>query len=176
LQWLDLEGCNSWVLALAWGVAENGEREHPIRFNLASLTAQNITELGNSIGPNWNDSWSQIEYINLSQGHIPEDAKAVQSQPSGAIALELLSHLRSLGIRPDPQDEVILFGGLWEGLYRLHRGWIPWRSGSHWRAPRETWHEKLRKLRRLLKGKRIEVDFGWGNGIDEVGFRDKQRV
>jgi hypothetical protein len=81
LRWLDLEGCNEWLAALTWtGEIASGDRQW--------------AERGVERGPDWNGSWAQVKYVNVSQGFIPTDTKAVQSIPASVVACDLLLYLR----------------------------------------------------------------------------------
>lgn len=55
LQWLDLEGCASWLPALNWvGADPDGVPYRP-----------------GSVGPDWNGAWRDVEWISLGPGWIP---------------------------------------------------------------------------------------------------------
>jgi hypothetical protein len=55
LKWLDLEGCEDWIPALKWeDTGDDGEVHAP-----------------GSTGPEWNQSWRNIEYVRLGPGWLP---------------------------------------------------------------------------------------------------------
>jgi hypothetical protein len=111
LQWLDLEGCN-WLRALSW------RPESTQRPSIPSTTTAGISEdttvlhddvvdthgLVNHIdnwsadtlalGPDWNNAWCRIKYINLFQGWIPADIASLQKMPAGIVAVQLMGWLR----------------------------------------------------------------------------------
>jgi hypothetical protein len=108
LKWLDLEGCNDWLPALTWTQADDHGRDRwayrtsgrNSRLDIASRVSttgdlfeelQVPTVVG---GPDWNGSWAQIRYINVSQGVIPCDVAFLRSRPATVIAAELLFWLR----------------------------------------------------------------------------------
>jgi hypothetical protein len=105
LQWLDLEGCISWIPALTWCSSdERGPRDRWIdrTFQRSSRSAGSqdpfddaaFSESRNGPGPDWNGSWAQLAYVNISQGIIPRDVSAVRAYPAGIVAAELLLWLR----------------------------------------------------------------------------------
>lgn len=113
LKWLDLEGCNEWLPALTW--TQDNERRpdrwadrtfgrigYIARAMQAPTTNDPFEELQTSSvvrGPDWNGSWAQIKYINVSQGVIPCDVASVRSRPATVIAAELLLWLREKDVR-----------------------------------------------------------------------------
>jgi hypothetical protein len=123
LKWLDLEGCNEWLPALVWKEADlTGHRwtnrPRPTQtqdFSDAAVVPEPNDQLwsssrdhGSSIqGPDWNGSWGQVVYINVSQGAVPSDVEAVRRIPAGVIACELLSHLRDRDEEADENAEDI---------------------------------------------------------------------
>ena len=110
LTWLDLEGCNEWLPALAWqetgantrwtnrspqfGQANFSTGPTDVETEAAFWEARRNSEYGH--GPDWSGSWGQVIHVNVSQGIIPKDAASVRRLPSGIIACELLSYLRDL--------------------------------------------------------------------------------
>jgi hypothetical protein len=148
LQWLDLEGCN-WMKALT---------SHPGR--VPTDTAANIGMGGWSMehgipGPDWNDAWRRITYINVFQGWIPSDSQSLQNMPAGVVAVQLLRWLRD---NKDKED-------------------VKWRLNAQ-----ETGHavaewvnrEKVARLvglwiqgtRKQGEGPWCRIDFGWGSPSD----------
>lgn len=110
LQWLDLEGCN-WLRALSWRL-ESTQRP-PIPINVAdmsddtsALRDEYMTTYGvssqsdswstdtSALGPDWNNAWCRITYINLFQGWIPADIASLQKMPAGIVAVQLMGWLR----------------------------------------------------------------------------------
>lgn len=104
LRWLDLEGCNDWLPALTWtwNSIRRIDRWTDRTFGRLSSTNDGFEELLMSPkvhGPDWNESWSQVNYINVSQGVIPCDVASVISRPATVIARELLLWLREKDVR-----------------------------------------------------------------------------
>lgn len=86
LKWLDLEGC-TWMPALTFGLTEQAR--------IARMTVSDEwVKLPENIGPDWTTTWSQITYLNLSQGWIPQDAASIQRIPAGVLGVQLLGWLR----------------------------------------------------------------------------------
>jgi hypothetical protein len=85
LKWLDLEGCNEWLSALIWTNTDNRTYQWASNDSSASQAGS---------GPDWNGAWSQVKYVNISQGWMPANAAAVRAMPAGSIAIELLLWLR----------------------------------------------------------------------------------
>jgi hypothetical protein len=105
LQWLDLEGCADWTPALTWCSSDDrGPRDRWIdrTFGRSSSTTTSeglfdhaiSSDIRNGPGPDWNGSWAQLTYANISQGIIPRDVSAVRAYPAGIVAAELLLWLR----------------------------------------------------------------------------------
>jgi hypothetical protein len=138
LQWLDLTGCNSWLVALTW-------KPKPFVSLGPSYTYAVV---------DWLDAWGQVTHINVSQGGVPTDIHTIRSLPSGIIACELLIYLRAQG----QSDEV--------GRSSLPRD-QPSQSEHivrHWLETEKTARSvrnKIRLLRAQAKGKWCEFDHGW---------------
>jgi hypothetical protein len=105
LQWLDLEGCADWIPALTWASPDDQpprdrwvDRTFRRANNLDSRTANAVDQVFafgmSQSGPDWTGSWSQLKYVNISQGIIPRDVAAVRAWPAGVVAAELLLWLR----------------------------------------------------------------------------------
>ncbi|QDS69286.1 hypothetical protein FKW77_002536 [Venturia effusa] len=108
LRWLDLEGCNDWIPALTWtrDYLRAPDRWVDRTFGRVRQIAQATQRRAASDafeelhaspavhGPDWNGSWAQIRYVNVSQGVIPCDVASVISRPATVIARELLFWLR----------------------------------------------------------------------------------
>ncbi|KAF1988905.1 hypothetical protein K402DRAFT_391608 [Aulographum hederae CBS 113979] len=107
LQHLDLEGCGAWLPALDFSPpVEQGAASGPSEWTADEIPRSSPdldTEEGNSdrkrspitTGIDWNGSWSQITYLNVAQGWIPQDTGVIASLPANRIAWELLGELRS---------------------------------------------------------------------------------
>lgn len=54
LKWLELDGCEEWILALCWDGYDVYGKKHP------------------TTGPEWNGSWRQIEWLGLDPGWRPD--------------------------------------------------------------------------------------------------------
>lgn len=89
LEWLDLEGCH-WLRALTW----NPSGEQPAVPTSQSDNTDTWNTSTSSPGPDWNDSWPRIAYLNFFQGWIPSDHKALQNMPAGIIPVQLMCWLR----------------------------------------------------------------------------------
>jgi len=107
LKWLDLEGCNEWLPALTWmgddddPTMDRWVEQTPHRNPHNRITGMvgnfELDDTGRGIvsrGPDWNGSWAQITYVNVSQGIIPCDIASIRSRPAGVIATGLLLWLR----------------------------------------------------------------------------------
>lgn len=168
LKWLDLEGCK-WYGALTWGM----KNPRPGRTRAGSLSSSLESEasLASSVrsdqqtpsersteewqenhampGPDWNGSWRNVEYVNLSQGWIPRDISAIRRLPAGLLGCELLGYLRErqdageiLDPGMDISDQQLRY---WMELEKEAR-----RAGSMIRATRLLGH-----------GIYCNVDHGW---------------
>jgi hypothetical protein len=137
LQWLDLEGCN-WLKALI---------SRPNPGDRTGWEAQQAIP-----GPDWNDAWRRVKYVNFFQGWIPSDSQSLQSMPAGVVPIQLLRWLRENRDRED----------------------VAWKLN-----PQETGHavaewvnrEKVARLvgmdiqsvRKRGEGVWCRIDFGWGS-------------
>jgi hypothetical protein len=147
LQWLDLEGCN-WLKALVSHLG-GGERSPGDR---TGWDAQQAIP-----GPDWNDAWRRVTYVNFFQGWIPSNSQSLQSMPAGVVPIQLLRWLRENRERED----------------------VAWRLN-----PAETGHavaewvnrEKVARLvgmdiqsvRKRGEGAWCRIDFGWGSSDEKV--------
>jgi len=142
LQWLDLEGCN-WLKALT---SHGGQTPAEAGTSTEDWNTQNAIP-----GPDWNDAWRRIVYINFFQGWIPGDSQSLQNMPAGIVPVQLLRWLR------DNKDKE-------EVKWRLQS-----HEGSHTVA---EWvnREKVARLvgmdiqamRKRGEGAWCRIDFGWG--------------
>lgn len=142
LQWLDLEGC-SWLKALTSHAGRSGVD--------AGLSTEEWSTQEGIPGPDWNDAWRRITYVNVFQGWIPSDYQSLQNMPAGIVPAQLLRWLRD---NKDKDD-------------------VKWRLNPH-----ETGHavaewvyrEKVARLvamdiqgmRKRGEGSWCRIDFGWG--------------
>ncbi|EUC48372.1 hypothetical protein COCMIDRAFT_23912 [Bipolaris oryzae ATCC 44560] len=85
LQWLDLEGC-FWLKALTSHGGRSGVD--------AGLSTEEWSTQEGIPGPDWNDSWRRITYVNVFQGWIPSDSQSLQNMPAGIVPVQLLRWLR----------------------------------------------------------------------------------
>lgn len=145
LQWLDVEGCN-WLKALSWrsddllSVARSDHDPEEWRYHAASP------------GPDWNDAWQRITYLNFFQGWIPADITSLQNIPAGMVPVQLMRWLR------ENQD----------------KGDVNWKLNAHetgqpvneWisreKAARNVKQEIL-AARRANGGAWCNIDHGWGS-------------
>jgi hypothetical protein len=164
LKWLDLEGCNEWLSALVWKEADSTRHRWTNRQRAAqvqeSVDATAVLEPSDALwsssrgqdnasqGPDWNGSWAQISYINVSQGALPNDVEAVRRLPAGVIACELLSYLR------DRDEEASENGDDVDVLRWLERE-------KEARSVRSA----VRLIRARARGLYCEFDHGWEGNV-----------
>jgi hypothetical protein len=142
LKWLDLSGCNRWIPALVWG-GEGSQSDVP----KTSLT-------DTSTGPDWNDAWSQVTYVNVAQGSVPTDVNTIRSLPSGMIACELLIYLRSQG-KSDEHGRSSVPSDQPSQSEHLVKQWLELEKSAR------NVKNKVRQMRSLAKGLWCEFDHGW---------------
>ncbi|OCL01861.1 hypothetical protein AOQ84DRAFT_443746 [Glonium stellatum] len=172
LKWLDLEGC-TWHQALTWGVPPmsqwlKNERpdEHstpstssypflgPNLDNPQSHDSDDWVEHHAAPGPDWNGSWRQVEYINVSQGWVPHDVPAIRGMPAGLIACELLGYLRGLQESGDlPENKSRPLGDHYLRLWMERE-----------KEARKV-ESMVRALRSSAKGVYCKFDHGWSPPI-----------
>lgn len=119
LQWLDLEGCADWLPALTWEGMSGSTPDRWVdrafgraRTGVPQVVApvadisfdQMETANTRNTGPDWNGTWSQVTYVNIAQGSMPQNVTALRRLPAGRIGCDLLLYLRDL---EDVHDDVI---------------------------------------------------------------------
>ncbi|KAF2431020.1 hypothetical protein EJ08DRAFT_588290, partial [Tothia fuscella] len=104
LRWLDFEGCNEWLPALTW------TSQRTLWAGSTPPDSPPSTLPPQEKGPDWNNSWSQVTHVNVSQGFLPTDTAAVQSIPASVVACDLLLYLRE---RDDAEDDGYRAGPLY---------------------------------------------------------------
>lgn len=151
LQWLDLEGC-FWLKALTWrsdallSVSRSDHDPEEWKYHTASP------------GPDWNDAWRRITYVNFFQGWIPADTQSLQNIPAGMVPVQLMRWLRE---NKDNHE-------------------VSWKLNAH-----ETGHavtewisrEKMTRsvkqeilaARRAGQGVWCHIDHGWGSPSESKG-------
>ncbi|KAF2823098.1 hypothetical protein CC86DRAFT_385244 [Ophiobolus disseminans] len=98
LLWLDLESC-SWLPALMYNGGRDGPDGIEARPAPALAVRPDEDAWGTQAvdGPDWNDSWRRVTYLNFFQGWIPSDKKSLQNMPAGVLPVELMRWLREHG-------------------------------------------------------------------------------
>lgn len=148
LQWLDLEGCN-WLKALSWrsddllSVSRSDHDPEEWKYHKASP------------GPDWNDAWRRITYLNFFQGWIPADIQSLQNIPAGMVPVQLMRWLRE---NKDNKDVSYKFNTQETG--HAVAEWI-----SREKTARSVKQEIL-AARRASEGVWCNIDHGWGNQVD----------
>lgn len=157
LRWLDLEGCK-WLRALTWdypyvqgkwtGTGNAAYASEPSSRSHDHDSDPTWVRSSAHAGPDWNDAWRQIEYVNIFQGWLPSALPDLISMPSGRIQMSLLTWLREHG--HEAEHRCKLRGGM--GI------------ASNW-VEREKVNEsvaaELRRRRKVAEGKWCTFDFGW---------------
>lgn len=153
LKWLDLSGCD-WIPALTWGIDQAETRRPSFRREAEDWDMKQAAP-----SPNWNGSWGQVTYINVSQGWIPHDVNAIRALPAGILGCELLSFLRSERgkrmVAESPTRNVPQTGS-------QVRRWI------EKEAENRAVSYSLKALRARAKGLYCRFDYGW----DDDGVPD----
>jgi hypothetical protein len=149
LKWLDLEGCNEWLPALTWKSGESSnDRWLDRTFGSTSTLASASTfdaevPAGIAKGPDWNGSWAQVSYVNVSQGFVPTNSAAIRAMPAGVLACELLLYLRENEDLPESEEG-------WDVLKWLQREKEARKVAS-----------SVRLMRTSAKGRYCAFDHGW---------------
>lgn len=143
LEWLDLEGCQ-WIRALTW---------HPFTPDTTQHAVDTWSIAAASPGPDWNDAWRRIVYLNFFQGWIPADRKSLQNMPAGVIPVQLMRWLR------EGKDE----DKNWK-LNTKERGYAVQEWIEKEKTSRSVASEIL-AMRRRKEGSWCKIDPGWGEGI-----------
>lgn len=154
LEWIDLEGCNEWLTALTWTSSNppaiNRWSDRTFRRGAGTPSSSAFEEdipTGVTTGIDWNGSWSQVKYVNVSQGFIPTDAAAVRAIPAGVVACDLLLYLR------ENEDTGVEHGEYLESHHVLQ--WLQREKEARRVA------SAVRLLRTSAKEKYCMFDHGW---------------
>lgn len=145
LQWLDLEGCY-WLKALSWrsdallSVSRSNHDPEEWKYHTASP------------GPDWNDAWRRITYLNFFQGWIPADNQSLQNIPAGMVPVQLMRWLRE---NKDRDDEN------WK-LNAHETGHVVTEWISREKMAR-TVKQDILAARRAGEGSWCNIDHGWGS-------------
>lgn len=141
LQWLDLEGC-MWIRALTWHPFTPESTQHAVdTWSIATASS----------GPDWNDAWRRITYLNLFQGWIPADNKSLQNMPAGVVPVQLMRWLRE-----NKEAEHVK----WK-LNAKERGYAVQEWVDKEKTSRSVATE-IQAARRTKEGSWCRIDFGWG--------------
>ncbi|KAH3919714.1 hypothetical protein HBH56_017830 [Parastagonospora nodorum] len=143
LEWLDLEGCQ-WIRALTW---------HPFTPDTTQHAVDTWSIAAASPGPDWNDAWRRIVYLNFFQGWIPADRKSLQNMPAGVIPVQLMRWLR------ENKDEDMS----WK-LNAKERGYAVQEWIEKEKTSRSVASEIL-AMRRRKEGSWCKIDPGWGEEV-----------
>lgn len=146
LKWLDLQGCNDWLPALT----ANAPSSKEWMFDVDGMPPPD-THTG-STGPDWRGSWSQIEYVNISQGWVPGGVEAIRRLPSNKLARELLEYLQDEEDPRMPRETPHVEGDVRHWMERERRG--------------RNVEEAVKDLRRSARGRYCRFDHGWGDSTD----------
>lgn len=147
LQWLDVQGC-TWLKALTL------RSQAP-----AGVLAGPSDDFGESwspsgtkpLGPDWNDAWSQVTYLNFFQGWIPSDKQSLQNMPAGIVPVRLMGWLRERG---DGEEERWKLNGEEKGS--AVADWV------HREKIAMSVAGDVQRERKKAGGKWCTVDYGWG--------------
>jgi hypothetical protein len=148
LQWLDLEGC-FWLKALSWrsdellSVSRSDHDPEEWKYHTASP------------GPDWNDAWRRITYLNFFQGWIPANTQSLQNIPAGMVPVQLMRWLRE----NKDNDEVS-----WKlNAHETGHAVAEWISRE---KMARTVRQEILAARRAGEGTWCRVDQGWGSPSD----------
>lgn len=145
LQWLDLEGCN-WLKALSWrsddllSVSRSDHDPEEWRYHKAFP------------GPDWNDAWQRITYLNFFQGWIPADTQSLQNMPAGIVPVQLMRWLRENKGREDTSWKL--------NAHETGQAVNEWVSRE--KMARSVRQEIL-AARKAGEGSWCHIDHGWGS-------------
>lgn len=151
LQWLDLEGCN-WLRALTWQAGQSTAARLPVAGEDSEAWDIN-TALP---GPDWNDAWRRITYLNVFQGWIPSDNQSLQNMPAGIVPVQLMRWLRENKDKEDVRwrlnaNESGQAVGEWMGREKVAR----------------VVAAEIQAARKRAEGVWCRVEFGWGGNAGE---------
>jgi hypothetical protein len=164
LEWLDLEGCYEWLPALTWTGSEGSfpDRwvDRTFRATTTSGSSRTYSDPTTVQGPDWNGSWSQIVYVNVSQGSLPRDADCLRRLPAGMIAADLLFYLRNTDDYERPREVIATAE-------------IPQWLEAEKQARKVAQRVRLKRLNAKPKGLFCKFDHGWS--AQDVEDRDQPK-
>lgn len=150
LQWLDLEGCN-WLKALSWRSGFVPSSPTPGGQESEAWQIQSM-----SPGPDWNDAWRRIVYLNVFQGWIPSDHQSLQNMPAGIVPVQLMRWLRENKHKEDVE---------WK-LNDQETGHAVAEWVQREKVARVVGQE-IHGIRKSREGVWCKVDYGWGSATGE---------
>ncbi|GME28887.1 uncharacterized protein LTHEOB_7500 [Neofusicoccum parvum] len=153
LKWLDLTGCD-WTPALTWGTDE--ETWQPVGITRRHSTDNEDWLIKRAAPcPDWNGSWRQVTYINVSQGWIPHNINAIRALPARILSFDLLNFLKS------EQGKMLSESQASKAPQTSAQvnSWIEKESQNR------TIAQVIKGLRNGAKGQYCRVDYGW-SGVD----------
>lgn len=151
LHWLDLEGC-TWIKALTW---RSGSSPAPLT-SRRSQDTETWQVHSMSPGPDWNDAWRRINYLNVFQGWIPSDNQSLQNMPAGIVPVQLMRWLRETKDRKDLQWKLNP-----SEMGHAVAEWVQREKVSR------VVEQEIHGIRKSGEGVWCRVDHGWGGGIGE---------
>ncbi|KAF2846690.1 hypothetical protein T440DRAFT_221941 [Plenodomus tracheiphilus IPT5] len=150
LEWLDLEGC-FWLPALTWQIGGQSLSTPPT--HTADIDEEETWDLRSALpGPDWNDAWRRISYLNVFQGWVPCDNPSLQNMPAGVVPVQLMRWLRE---HKDKEDVKWRLNGEETG-YAVQE-WVRREKVARIVAG------EIQAVRRKGEGAWCGVDFGWGD-------------
>jgi len=157
MQWLDLEGCTEWVQALTFNTHPSNHTSRgrwvDRTFGLPSSSdGFKGEEPGANLGVPWNGSWSQVTYVNVSQGCLPLGDFPISREWYG-----IMKEITTFTARLD-DDELELIRETWSANKDRIGSCDRWCENEH-RA--RLAHRNIRIMRQEDGGLYCHFDHGW---------------
>ena len=159
LQWLDLEGCTEWAPALVFDSDSSSQTSRgrwiDRTFGLVPHSDSIKAERPKArLGVPWNGSWSQVTYVNVSQGCLPVGDPSVSREWFG-----VMKEVANVTAQMD-EDELELMREAWRENADRIGGCDRWCENEQ--CARLV-HRSIRNMRQEDGGLYCHFDHGWSS-------------
>lgn len=166
LEWLDLEGCNSWLPALAVGYNSLGSLADARPTSATNSVSSSSSEedalwrhgmIVQAKGPDWNGSWRKLRYVNISQRWIPRKASSLDRMMPSLLRKEIRYYLQEQRRKQDILNAEEIDGEDEEGDEDQDSFAVRY---AVWETQEIKDREVVRMIKALLD-RHIKFDHGW---------------
>jgi hypothetical protein len=154
LEWLDLEGCNEWLPALAVSDGHGSAIPNSPTHSTVSSSSDEDALWRDGIvaqakGPDWNGSWSKLKYVRIAPQWLPGNVSIVKTSHPSLIRDQMLLYLR------EKRREQGAFGDGYE-----NDQWSRMSDYEAWEAQEQKDRAAVSKIRSQVN-RYVHFDHGW---------------